>query len=269
MLSIGTFAGLGHISVRMLRHYDAIGLLTPVHVDPQTGYRYYEWHQLETLGRIGMLKGYQFPLARIRELLTLDDAALDKVLKEKRLVLYQEIAQLQSTVRRLDRHIGQMEEIGMHQEANQQAHKVIVMEAAPQQIFGITRHIHIGQVHELFQDLHAEMAKRGLKKAGAGMMFYLGEEFSYDNMDVEAAFPVAGEHPDTHMMAGGPYVCAMHYGPNETVSQAYEAIGKWLSDHPEYEIAGPSFERYIKDENDGVPPEDFETGVLFPVKKVQ
>jgi DNA-binding transcriptional MerR regulator len=39
MISIGDFARLGRVSVRMLRHYDTIGLLRPGHVDrtPATG----------------------------------------------------------------------------------------------------------------------------------------------------------------------------------------------------------------------------------------
>ncbi len=42
MLSIGHFARHGRVSVRMLRHYDAIGLLQPAYVDRVTGYRSYE-----------------------------------------------------------------------------------------------------------------------------------------------------------------------------------------------------------------------------------
>jgi DNA-binding transcriptional MerR regulator len=37
MFSIGDFAKLGRVSVRMLRHYDAIGLLGPAAVDPSSG----------------------------------------------------------------------------------------------------------------------------------------------------------------------------------------------------------------------------------------
>jgi len=35
---ISDFARLGQVSVRMLRHYDAIGLLVPAHVDPASGF---------------------------------------------------------------------------------------------------------------------------------------------------------------------------------------------------------------------------------------
>ncbi len=37
MFSIGEFASIGRVSVRMLRHYDEIGLLPPARVDPFSG----------------------------------------------------------------------------------------------------------------------------------------------------------------------------------------------------------------------------------------
>ncbi|MFI6794664.1 MerR family DNA-binding transcriptional regulator [Streptosporangium canum] len=49
MFSIGDFAQLGLVSVRMLRHYDALGLLQPARVDPASGYRFYQASQLSRL----------------------------------------------------------------------------------------------------------------------------------------------------------------------------------------------------------------------------
>src|SRR5438477_220392 len=46
MFSIGEFARHGRVSVRMLRHYDAIGLIRPACVDAATGYRLYQASQL-------------------------------------------------------------------------------------------------------------------------------------------------------------------------------------------------------------------------------
>jgi DNA-binding transcriptional MerR regulator len=46
MFAIGEFARHGRVSVRMLRHYDTIGLLEPLRVDPMTGYRFYDASQL-------------------------------------------------------------------------------------------------------------------------------------------------------------------------------------------------------------------------------
>ena len=41
MFKIGEFSKLSRISIRMLRHYDEIGLLVPEEIDPWTGYRRY------------------------------------------------------------------------------------------------------------------------------------------------------------------------------------------------------------------------------------
>ena len=50
MLKIGEFSKLSRVSVRMLRHYDEIGLLKPAEIDRFTDYRYYREDQLKDMG---------------------------------------------------------------------------------------------------------------------------------------------------------------------------------------------------------------------------
>src|SRR5215218_1206816 len=69
MLGIGDFARHGRVSVRMLRHYDAIGLLQPAYVDQVTGYRWYEAAQLARLNRIVALKDLGFTLQQVQSIL--------------------------------------------------------------------------------------------------------------------------------------------------------------------------------------------------------
>ena len=69
MLKIGTFSKLSRLSIRMLRRYDELGLLQPVHTDPFTGYRYYREEQLTTAGRITALRDMGFGLSAIGALL--------------------------------------------------------------------------------------------------------------------------------------------------------------------------------------------------------
>ena len=64
MLTIGDFSRLSRITPRMLRHYDALGLLRPEEVG-DNGYRYYRQEQLSDLMRIQWLKGYGFSLGEI------------------------------------------------------------------------------------------------------------------------------------------------------------------------------------------------------------
>ena len=67
MLKIGEFSKLSRISIRMLRHYDEIGLLRPVTIDAFTGYRYYGEDQLPLAGRIAALRDMGFGLSAISE----------------------------------------------------------------------------------------------------------------------------------------------------------------------------------------------------------
>lgn len=69
MLTIGQFARHGRVSVRMLRHYDAIGLLRPACVDPGSGYRSYQVGQLADLNRIIALKDLGFGLQQVQRIL--------------------------------------------------------------------------------------------------------------------------------------------------------------------------------------------------------
>ncbi|MYX15769.1 MerR family transcriptional regulator [Streptomyces sp. SID8374] len=69
MFTIGDFARYGRVSRRMLRHYDAIGLLRPDRTDPATGYRFYGAAQLARLNRIIALKDLGFTLQQVREIL--------------------------------------------------------------------------------------------------------------------------------------------------------------------------------------------------------
>jgi DNA-binding transcriptional MerR regulator len=69
MFTIGDFARYGRVSVRMLHHYDAIGLLKPARVDPATGYRSYDARQLTALNRIVALKDLGFTLAEVQSMI--------------------------------------------------------------------------------------------------------------------------------------------------------------------------------------------------------
>ena len=69
MFRIGEFSRIARVSARLLRFYDEIGLLTPAHADPQTGYRYYTVSQLSQLNRILVLKELGFDLNQVREIL--------------------------------------------------------------------------------------------------------------------------------------------------------------------------------------------------------
>jgi DNA-binding transcriptional MerR regulator len=69
VLKIGEFARVNQVSIATLRYYDHCGLLKPLALDPETGYRYYSLDQLPRLNRILALKELGFPLEQIAQLL--------------------------------------------------------------------------------------------------------------------------------------------------------------------------------------------------------
>ncbi|RFU42186.1 MerR family transcriptional regulator [Actinomadura logoneensis] len=73
LLPIGRFARLCRLSVKRLRHYDDLGLLSPAHVDPASGYRYYRPEQARDALAIGLLRTLDVPLPMIARTLALDD----------------------------------------------------------------------------------------------------------------------------------------------------------------------------------------------------
>ena len=65
-LTIGDLARRVGLTTRALRHYDALGLLTPAHTDPDDGYRFYDESQEATARLIARLRALDVPLAAVR-----------------------------------------------------------------------------------------------------------------------------------------------------------------------------------------------------------
>ena len=185
MLTIGEFSRLGRVSPRMLRYYDALGLLCPEQVG-ENGYRYYQQAQLETLLRIRRFQDYGFPLAQVGELLDSSEELLLQRLHRRRLDAHYEIYRLQERLRELEADILRMEGTIMTEE-----YQVILMPDQEQTVLGIRRTIPVDCFHELFQELRQELARRGIRQTGPIQMLYHGQEFSYENADVEAQAVVA------------------------------------------------------------------------------
>lgn len=97
--SISEMAKISGVSIRTLHYYDAIGLLKPSMVIPETGYRYYDDAAVMRLQQILFYRELDFPLKKIvkimqaseynkeeallkqRELLKLKRKRLDKLIK--------------------------------------------------------------------------------------------------------------------------------------------------------------------------------------------
>jgi DNA-binding transcriptional MerR regulator len=166
MLTIGDFAGHGRVSVRMLRHYDAIGLLRPARVDPVTGYRSYEAGQLARLNRVIALKELGFTLQQVRAVLDeqVDAAELRGMLRLRHAQLAEAIA---ADARRLARVEARLRTI--ESEGTMSEHDVVVKPVPPvraAQLTGVAASYEPEDITPVIGPLFDELCRR---VAGAGI----------------------------------------------------------------------------------------------------
>jgi DNA-binding transcriptional MerR regulator len=114
-LRIRAFAELSGVTIKALRHYDRLGLLTPTRTS--SGHRVYTTQDLERLRSILALKRMGIALTRMRSVLDAGPDALIAFLRSRREALAFE----QERLRRADRAIALVEESLRHTPAGEGA----------------------------------------------------------------------------------------------------------------------------------------------------
>ena len=100
---IGEFAKRGGISIRTLHHYDRIGLLHPVRIDPN-GYRWYDEDSADALQQILLYRELDFPLEEIRSLIHGEpDRRQERILHQREL-----LALKQRRLKRIQIHLDRL-----------------------------------------------------------------------------------------------------------------------------------------------------------------
>ena len=99
--SIGEAADCAGVSVRTLRHYDAIGLLAPSEVT-QAGYRFYDEAAMAKLEQILYFRELGFPLEQIRGIMDHPEYDARYAMRRQKALLEMERARIDAMIARLD-----------------------------------------------------------------------------------------------------------------------------------------------------------------------
>jgi DNA-binding transcriptional MerR regulator len=175
-MNIGEFARQGRVSVRMLRHYDALGLLPPAHVEPATGYRSYEVAQLARLNRIIALRDLGLSLRQISEILDerVDVEELRGMLRLRRAELAAAIAVDTSRLAQVEARLRTIETEGHMPET-----EVVVKSLPPMRLaelsavaasFGPDDITPV--IVPLYDELERRLAAAGVKATGPSLAYY-------------------------------------------------------------------------------------------------
>ena len=265
MLGIGAFSKICMVSVKTLRHYSQIGLLPPAYIDPDTGYRYYESGQLSRMLLIQRLKRYCFSLDEIKSILACQDPdLLSHTLAEQLEKLRRQLADTQTVISELERHLLSLERTG-DMMSYQNQYEIHLVETEPVCTVSSRQRMGVAEFGAYYGKLFEKIAREHLHPTGQTLAIYHDREFDPADSDIEVA--VAVERSEASMILPGRLcVSTTHRGPYSSLSDAYGAITKWL-ETSEYQIADAPYEIYRKNQFDHLPPEQWETDIFFPVKK--
>lgn len=263
MFTIGEFSKLCGVSARMLRHYNAIGLLSPEKIG-ENGYRYYAASQLERVRKIERLKAYRFPLAEIAKILPLPpERQREYILRQYEWVKTQAL-EWQGLAHRMAYDLHSMEVFHMEQN-----YTVTLVQMESEQVFGLRRCIPCEEkaIGNLIDTAYQQLAANGLRPAGRPpLMAFYGEGFDPENADMEFLIPVEGQAQGVRSLPEVLCVGTTHTGPYATIGGAHDMIAKWLENHPQYEMEPVSYERFLTEPSKITDPQQLKTQVLFPVK---
>ena len=255
MFKIGEFSQLSRVSVRMLRHYDQLGLLKPSRTDNFTNYRYYSADQLPRLNRILALRDLGFSLEQIGNMLDeeLPAEQLMGMLKLKRAEIEQKMQVEQLRMARLEARINQM-----NGQTVPNKYDVVVREVEPQLVATYSEVApDDDRIQYMFEELEAHVAQFNARADKPPMSIYHDPEYRDENIDTEVVVPLKSTIPETDSIhvRETPHIsraaCVVHTGDYATIYQAYNALLSWIESN-DYRMKGPIREVYLSYSADGL-----------------
>lgn len=271
MLKIGDFSKLSRISIRMLRHYDQMGLLMPETIDPFTKYRYYSEGQLPLASRIHALKDMGFGLKTIVEILETygDPEAFRSFLRVRHSEMQ---AQLEKTNRQLLMLETTLNRIGKE---DQSMNYTVVLKEMPQRRVASLRKVIPAYDQEslLWNQMMEELKPQQVKMANPcyGLAVFHDEGYKESDVDVEIQISLDGEYEDTENVVFKTVpkmtiASATYQGSYEQLTDVNMAVANWVRDN-HYTFHGASFCIYHVSPAQTEDPSEYVTEVCFPVEK--
>lgn len=252
MFSIGDFARLGRVSVRMLRHYDATGLLPPAEVDQASGYRFYRAGQLGRLNRIIALKDLGFTLEQVRRIIDdrLDPAELRGMLRLRRAQLEERMTADAARLAGIEARLRMIES-----EGRMGTEDVVVKRVEPVRVAELTAVADsytpediTPTIVPLYGELMRRLAAAGVDPTGYAIAHYEpAEGATGEAVRVHAGIQVDDGKGDFAVVDLPPVASAatiIHRGSMAGVEGSMQVLARWIEDNG-YRTDGYAREVYL------------------------
>lgn len=224
MLTIGQFAKVCKVTIKAIRYYEKIGLLSPAWVDDRNQYRYYTSKQADIINKITLLKEMGIPLKSMEGIIknTVDQEEIGALLVEHRKSL---IRQLELCNNRLAK-LGRWRKTLDSNELIETGHYDIYIEDVPATIVRSSRRqLEYEKIMPFIMSSFDEITSQGGINAGPPVMLIHGDGLRGDLIDVEVACPVDSGSPLANKIL--PAIRAakyIHVGPYDDLQAVYESI---------------------------------------------
>lgn len=263
-LAIGEFSRATHLSAKTLRHYHDIGLLNPVEVDPDTGYRRYAPSQIGTAQVIRRFRDLDMPLDDIRSVL----AAPDPETRSRLITAH--LARLEEGLTRTQEAVTSLRELLERPAATAPIEHRRVAETTAA---GITETVDRTDALVWFRgalgELRATLAAQHAEPTGASGGIFADELFA--EARGQATIFVPCQSTVRPMGRVAPMVVpavelatVVHAGSHTGIDRAYGALGVYVAQHA-VAVDGPIREYYLVGPNDTDEESQWRTEVGWPI----
>ncbi len=271
MFKIGEFSKLTQVSIRMLRYYDEMGLLTPAETDKFTNYRLYSIEQIPVLNKIIFLRDLGFNVSEIAVALDhWDDEFITDQLDKKHVEIENMIKAEQDKLSKIElakRDIRQ-EKITIH-------YNVSIKSIPSYQVFSLRRVVPDYYAEgQLWKEMSAFADENNISVSNNTFTIYHDTDYRETDVDIEICAPVARIGTD---MGGFTYrntdpvpimACTMVYGSFKNIAGAYLAFASWLQVHSQYKMGGPSRQIVHRGPWNEENPDKYLTEIQIPLEKI-
>lgn len=264
LLTIGQFAALHVINKKTLMWYDEIGLFNPAVVNPENGYRYYNYHQSPILETILLLRELDVSINEIQQFMKHRSASsLAYLLEEKITDLDRTITHLKGVRKTLCNHYQNMNTL-MTMDLSKIS--VVEKEARCLVTVDITKETSFEKEVEMIIAETKKYQLRRLHDASYGTMIsvenlYQNNFDNYSKLFIEIPFPI--KKAGLHIQPGGTYIRAFHKGDWDKIPLKYKKIFDFARNN-KLTLSGFSYETGIN-ENVIDKIEDYITQIEIPI----
>lgn len=263
MYKIGEFSKITNLTVKALRYYDEQGILKPS-CRGENDYRLYEQKDFEKAQLIILLKGFEFSISEIKEVIEncedLDD--LQFFLAEKKLIIAKQIEKEKELISAIDKCL-----LPKNKEDSSMNYIIEIKEIEAVNVASIRYNGAYSDVGKYIGGIYK--AAKG-KANGVPFNCYYDNEYK-DFADIELCVPVKGtissKDVNFKQLPKIKALCTTHIGGYSTINLAYKKIMDYAKEHG-IETKLPSREIYHK--GPGMifkgNPEKYLTEIVIPIE---